>query len=144
MKKKQAVLMDVSGSCSGSGQTLSLVQWQRTFFSVRLTGVGIKKPAVRPHGTWPLIKTVENQITPQIHHCCRLQSGLRSGGCHPPFVYIREIQLHSVVFLEVFHSNFSNGLQELSPASHISYDGADGGKLNNLHLCLVTPSFIRC
>lgn len=61
-----------------------------------------------------------------MHHC--------SGGCHPPFVYIREIWLHSAVFLEVFHFNFSNGLQDISPASHVSHDGTDGGEPNNLHL----------
>lgn len=30
------------------------------FFLSGFAGVVTKEPAVRPHGTWPLIKTVEN------------------------------------------------------------------------------------
>lgn len=47
----------------GAGHRVRRRAWQwrpQTFFSVRLTGVATKEPAVGPHGTWPLIKTVEN------------------------------------------------------------------------------------
>lgn len=42
-------------------------QYQRTFFSVRLQE-SVQQIQLLGLTAWPLIKTVENEITPQIHH----------------------------------------------------------------------------
>lgn len=42
-------------------------QYQRTFFSVRLQE-SVQQIQLPRLTAWPLIKTVENEITPQIHH----------------------------------------------------------------------------
>lgn len=42
-------------------------QYQRTFFSVRLQE-SVQQIQLLQLTAWPLIKTVENEITPQIHH----------------------------------------------------------------------------
>lgn len=72
--------MESRATCSGIGlvlcrRTVFLFLWsswtwqqyQRTFFSVRLQE-SVQQIQLLGLTAWPLIKTVENEITPQIHH----------------------------------------------------------------------------
>lgn len=63
---------------------------------------------------WPLIKTVENEITPQIHHGRRWPSVRSGAATHPLFTPVRLSPSAPRVFLES-QPDFSNGSRGFSP-----------------------------
>lgn len=63
---------------------------------------------------WPLIKTVENEITPQIHHGRRWPSERSGAATHPLFTPARLSPSAPRVFLES-RPDFSNGSRGFSP-----------------------------
>lgn len=71
-----------SFACSGQEQSLAAVG--EDIFSVQATERSTKTPAEASDPKSPENKTVENEITSQIHHCCHRLSGEGLQGRPPP------------------------------------------------------------